>query len=96
MHRFISIRRGFTLLQKLMLFESLMEKWYSTYSKLYVYIVEERLAEALTSFKIVDEGQFIRRTDSRWVWLPMGSRRDYCLVGVANAKWVWIVELHVK
>ncbi|CAI8054557.1 Rapamycin-insensitive companion of mTOR [Geodia barretti] len=62
--RFISIRRGFTLLQKLMLFESLMEKWYSTYSKLYVYIVEERLAEALTSFKIVDEGQFIRRTDS--------------------------------
>ena len=68
-HRFISIRRGFALLQKLMLFESLMEKWYSMYSKLYVYIVEERLAEALTSFKIVEEGQFIRRTDSRWVWL---------------------------
>ena len=39
------------------------------YSKLYVYIVEEKLAEALTSFKVVDEGQFVRRTDCRWVWL---------------------------
>ena len=68
-----------------MLFESLMEKWYSMYSKLYVYIVEERLAEALTSFKIVEEGQFIRRTDSRWVWLLIGGC-GYCLMGVANAK----------
>ena len=51
-----------------MLFESLVDRWYSMYSKLYVYIVEEKLAEAITSFKIVEEGQFIRRTDARWVW----------------------------
>ena len=50
-----------------------MERWYSMYNKLYVYIVEERLAEALTSFKIVEDGQFIRRSNSRWVWLLLGG-----------------------
>ena len=42
-----------------------MDRWYFTYSKLYVYIVEEKLAEALTSFKIMEEGEFIRRTHTR-------------------------------
>ena len=42
-----------------------MDRWYFTYSKLYVYIVEEKLAEALTSFKIMEEGEFIRRTQTR-------------------------------
>lgn len=54
-----------------------MERWYSMYNKLYVYIVEEKLAEALTSFKIVEDGQFIRRNNSRWVWLLMGGC-GYC------------------
>ena len=34
----------------------------------YVYVVEERLAETLTSYKQTGEGEFIRRTHTRCVW----------------------------
>ena len=56
-----------------------MERWYFTYSKLYVYIVEEKLAEALTSFKVMEEGEYIRRNHTR-------------LVGVVS---VYLVHVHV-
>ena len=49
-----------------MVLESLVERSYTTFTKLYVYIVEEKLAEALTSFKVLEEGQFVRRNAARW------------------------------
>lgn len=62
-----------------MVLESLVERS-STFTKLYVYIVEEKLAEALTSFKVLEEGQFVRRTNTRWVGLQMGG----CGLGQGN------------
>ena len=41
------------------------------FNTLYVYIVEERLAEALTSYKQIDEGEFIRRSNTKSVWAPV-------------------------
>ena len=40
---------------------SLFNYMLQEYNLLYVYIVEERLAETLTSFKQTEEGEFIRR-----------------------------------
>ena len=67
------------MLQQLGVLEPMMERWYFTYSKLYVYIVEEKLAEALTSFKVMEEGEYIRRNHTR-------------LVGVVS---VYLVHVHV-
>ena len=67
------------MLQQLGVLEPMMERWFFTYSKLYVYIVEEKLAEALTSFKVMEEGEYIRRNHTR-------------LVGVVS---VYLVHVHV-
>ena len=41
-----------------------------SYNKLYVYIVEEKLAESLTTFQRTQDKEFIRRTNSRLDPLP--------------------------
>ena len=47
----------------------------------YVYVVEERLAETLTSYKQTGEGEFIRRTHTRCVWDGGGERKKGEKVG---------------
>ena len=51
------------LLFMLTLYQSLHMQ---SYNKLYVYIVEEKLAESLTSFKHVQDQEFIRRTNTKY------------------------------
>ena len=44
--------------------------------------MEEKLAEALTSFKNLEEGQFIRRSNTRWVWLEIAVVVVTCLLHI--------------
>lgn len=38
-----------------------LERWFSSYNKLYVQLVERHLAEAFTSYRTGQEGNFVRR-----------------------------------
>ena len=52
----------------------------------YVYVVEERLAETLTSYKQTGEGEFIRRTHTRCVWDGGRERKKGEKVGREGGK----------
>ena len=38
-----------------------LERWFTSYNKLYVQLVERHLAEAFTSYRPGQEGNFVRR-----------------------------------
>ncbi|KAL5486702.1 hypothetical protein EMCRGX_G019218 [Ephydatia muelleri] len=62
--RFIAVKRGFTRISALGYLEPLLERWFEEYNQCYVYLVEEKLAEALTSYRQMEEGEFTRISDS--------------------------------
>ena len=39
-----------------------LERWFTSYNKLYVQLVERHLAEAFTSYRQGQEGNFVRRS----------------------------------
>ncbi len=49
----------------------ILYQYFQSYNKLYVYIVEEKLAESLTSFKHVQDQEFIRRNSTKYVYVCM-------------------------
>lgn len=62
--RFIAVKRGFARISALGYLEPLLKKWFEEYNQCYVYLVEEKLAEALTSYRQMEAGEFNRVSDS--------------------------------
>lgn len=48
-----------------------LERWFTSYNKLYVQLVERHLAEAFTSYKPGQEGSFVRRSAPKLVNLSV-------------------------
>ena len=45
-----------------------LDRWFTSYNKLYVQLVERHLAEAFTSYKPGQEGSFVRRSAPKLVF----------------------------
>jgi len=65
--RFVSTSRGFTLMKELGYLDSELLRWFISYNEVYVQLVEQRLAEAFTSYRCAQEGNYVRRSAIRWV-----------------------------
>ena len=61
-NRFISTSRGFNLMQELGYLHDELDRWFTSYNKLYVQLVERHLAEAFTSYRPGQEENFVRRS----------------------------------
>jgi len=67
--RFISTSRGFTLMKELGYLDNELLRWFTSYNEVYVQLVEQRLAEAFTSYRCAQESSYVRRSATKWVLL---------------------------
>lgn len=54
-------------MQELGYLDEELERWFTSYNKLYVQLVERHLAEAFTSYRPGQEGSFVRRSAPKLV-----------------------------
>lgn len=61
-----------------------LEKWFTSYNQLYVQLVEKHLAEAFTSYRTGQEGNFVRRSAPKLVTV-FSNMTNGCLILVKSA-----------
>ncbi|XP_066298986.1 rapamycin-insensitive companion of mTOR-like [Branchiostoma lanceolatum] len=59
--RFLSISKGFTFLSEVNYTANVLDKWYKSFNKKYVHLVEDELNEALTNYQKPKDGSTFNR-----------------------------------
>jgi len=67
-------------MQELGYLDDELERWFTSYNKLYVHLVERHLAEAFTSYRPGQENSFVRRSAPKLACAYVFAFSCFCYV----------------